>query len=690
LIEFETAGSVNPKTPKGDRMSRQNIRASANARSKKKASPSNLYDEGFRHFKLGRLAVAEEHFRQALAFDPKHADSLHLLGLIHAQANNLDLAIESIAEAIKSNPNIPDYFSNLGMLLGCQGKFEEALKSYDLALQLKPDFVDIWIKFGDLLQNQKRFDEALLTYDRALTLDPRNAEAASKGGLLLLKLERYQEALARFDLLQAIKPGQGGVFYNRGVCLNYLARWEEAAQSYREALKIDPENHETHNNLGAVLLDLRRFDEAHTHFQSAIRIKPDFVPGLNNLGNRFVESGRFEEAIAVFDQALLQSPDQAELYCNKANALKAGGRLDEALACYDWAIGLKPDYAEAHNNRGTCLEDMMRMGEALFSYRNALALQPDYAEAHWNFALNRLRIGDLKTGWVESEWRWKCRALQLRQRDFGQPLWLGAESIEDKSLLVYRDQGLGDAIQFLRYVPLVAARGARIFLEVDPALHELCSGLPGVSRIIAKGEALPAFDFHCPLSSLPMAFDTTLNTIPQVIPYLSAGANAGAWKERLGAMKRPRVGLVWAGNPNHFNDRNRSVPLETLLPLLDVEAQFFSLQKEARPGDQAVLREHKKILDLAHELPSFAETAAIIQNLDLLISVDTSVAHLAGALGRPVWILLSYVPDWRWQLIRADSPWYPTARLFRQSESRDWQSVVHQVSAALQVFGQYA
>jgi tetratricopeptide (TPR) repeat protein len=667
-------------------MSRQRIRASGNARTK--ASPSTLYDEGLRHFKSGRPAVAEEHFRQALAIDPKHANSLHLLGLIHGQANNPDRAIELIVEAIRSDPNIPDYFSNLGILLARQGRFEEAFKSYDLALKLKPDFVDVWIRLGELLQGQKRFDEALLSYEHALKLDPRNAEAASQGGMLLIDLERYEQALARFDLLQTIRPGQAADFYHRGVCLNRLARREEAAQSYQKALEIDPKNHKAHNNLGAVLVDLRRVDEANEHFQKAIQIQPDFVPALNNLGNTLVDLGRFEQAVSLFDRALLRSPDLADLCCNKANALKALGRFDEALAGYDQAVALKPDYAEAHNNRGNCLEDMMRMGEALFSYKNALALQPDYPEAHWNLAINRLRVGDLKTGWAESEWRWKCPTLQLRSRDFSQPLWLGRESIEGKTILLHGDQGLGDAIQFVRYVPLVAARGARVLLEIDRALLELCSGLPGVSEIIPSGGTLPASDFHCPLGSLPLAFDTVLNTIPQVTPYLSTGDGAGASKERLGSTKSPRVGLVWAGNPNHRNDRNRSIPLEALLPLLDMDAQFFGLQKELRHGDRAVLRERKEIVDLGPELENFAETAAIIQNLDLLISVDTSVAHLAGALGRPVWILLPYVPDWRWQLIRMDSPWYPTARLFRQSETRDWQSVVQQANAALRVFGQ--
>jgi hypothetical protein len=323
------------------------------------------------------------------------------------------------------------------------------------------------------------------------------------------------------------------------------------------------------------------------------------------------------------------------------------------------------------------------MDEALTSYRKSIALKPDYALAHWSLAVNRLRFGDFKTGWAEGEWRWKCPGLPIIERKFGCPLWLGAEPIRGKTILLHSDQGLGDALQFCRYVPLVAAMGAHVILEVQSELRELVSGLDGVSTVVPRGEALPDFDLHCPLASLPLAFDTSVDTIPSTTPYVSVGDYAQAWKNRLTSVRSPRVGLVWSGNPDHNNDRNRSIALETLLPLLDADVGFVSLQKDARQADRAILDQRKEILDLGPELKSFVDTAAVVSHLDLVISVDTSVAHLAGALGRPVWILLPYVPDWRWLLHRTDSPWYPTARLFRQSETRDWRTVIQQVCTEL-------
>ncbi len=463
-------------------------------------------------------------------------------------------------------------------------------------------------------------------------------------------------------------------------------RLEEACISYGEALKIYPDHLLALRNRGLLLVDLWRGDEALVDLRKVIELEPDSVDALNNYCIALIFLKRYEEALTILDRALSISPEMEELFNNKGSALKNLGRFDETLASYDRAIALKPDYAKAHSNRGNCLDEMGRYDEALSSYKDALALQPHHADAHWGIALNRLRAGDLKTGWVEYEWRWKLRFLQIKQRHFGQPFWIGAEPIDGKVLLLHNEQGLGDALQFCRYVPLVAARGARVVLEIDGPLKELLSGLSGVSHCISKGETPPVFDFHCPLTSLPLAFDTTLDTIPSAVPYLSVGAHATDWGARLGSRNLPRIGLVWSGNPDHHNDRNRSIPLQTLLPLFDVEAQFVSLQKDIRSSDEAVLRERSDILHLGPELQSFVDTAALIEHLDLVISVDTSVAHLAGALARPVWILLPYIADWRWLLDREDSPWYPTARLFRQSQTREWHSVVDEMRRALAKF----
>jgi tetratricopeptide (TPR) repeat protein len=664
-------------------MTSPQLRGSGKAGSTSKEQPASLFDAGRRDFASGRLAVAEKQCRQVLEADPVHAGALHLLGLIYAQTDRVDLAIELIARAIRNDQANPDYFADLGMLLARREQLEEALKSYDLALKLKPDSAAIWVRLGDLLQRQQRYQEALLTYDHALTLAPGHAEAASKAGLLLLGQERFAEALARFELSDTVRPGQTETLHNKGLCLTRLARLEEGAASYRKLLEIDADHYETLNNLGVVLIDLGQFEEAVVHLRKAIRLKPDVVAAFSNLGIALLALERFDEVVATLDGALALAPGLAELHNNKGTALKGLERIGEALASFDRAIALRPDYASAHNNRGICLEDLMRHGEAMSSFKTALVLQPDYGDAHWNLAVNRLRAGDFKAGWVEHEWRWKAASLRLKARQFDQPLWLGAEPVEGRVLLLHNDQGFGDAIQFCRYIPQLAARGARVILEADKPLKDLFSGMAGISQCLVKGDPLPDFDLHCPLSSLPLAFDTTLATIPSAVPYLSAGASPRDWTAWLGPTRPPRVGLVWSGNPDHKNDHNRSLPLQSLLPLLDVDAQFVSLQKNVRASDRLVLCERGYILDAGPELSSFADTASLIQRLDLVISVDTSVAHLAGSLGKPVWILLPCVPDYRWLLDRSDSPWYPTARLFRQSETRQWGEVVRQAREVL-------
>jgi hypothetical protein len=296
-------------------------------------------------------------------------------------------------------------------------------------------------------------------------------------------------------------------------------------------------------------------------------------------------------------------------------------------------------------------------------------------------------MGDFERGLAKYEWRWKNDLLELRGRDFAQPLWLGEGKIADKSILLHSEQGLGDTIQFCRYAPLVAARGARVLLEVPAPLHTLMTSLHGVGQIVSRGEALPDFDLQCPLLSLPLAFGTEIETIPSSVPYLQAlPADVEKWRERLEHSPRPRIGLAWSGRSAHKNDHNRSISLIALLPLLNVGATFVSLQKDVRPGDAKVLGQRPDILDYGEALNDFSDAAALIANLDLVISVDTSVAHLAGALAKPVWALLPYVPDWRWLLDREDSPWYPTARLFRQDETRAWGNVIVSVHGALNDF----
>jgi tetratricopeptide (TPR) repeat protein len=619
------------------------------------------------------------------AADPRqHADFLRGRALAHAADNELDQAIKLIAEAIALNPNEPNYFFDLGRLLQRQNRLEEALKSFDLAIRLKADFVDVWINMGDVLQRQSRFDEALLTFDHALRLDPTSAKAAKKSAALLMDLKRFEEALARLDVLNAIAPNQADVLFSAGSCLSSLRRTEAAAESFSKSLEINPDQFQAHLELAFRLSELGKPNEALSQMRRALDLRPGAVEVMNNIGIVLNALGRFEEAIAIFDRAIAISPGFAEPINNKGFSLQKLERYDEAIAAHERAIALSPERPLFHYNRGVCFSETLGLDEAISSFRKAIALEPDYAQAHYNLATNSLLSGDLRTGFIENEWRFKCPELRLPDRGFDRPVWLGEEKIAGKVLLIHLDQGFGDAIQCARYIPLVAALGATVILETYAPLQSLLSRVPGVSRVVPIGQPLPDFDFHCSTMSLPAAFGTTLQSIPSSVPYLSTEQTTmTTWRARLGTSGAPRVGLVWSGHPGHVNDQRRSVELQMLLPLLEVEAQFISLQKEPRPYDQATLRERDDILDLGSELASYEDTAALIEQLDLVISVDTSVAHLAGALGKPVWIMLPYVPDWRWLVGRDDSPWYPTARLFRQTDEREYTSVVNRMKTEL-------
>jgi tetratricopeptide (TPR) repeat protein len=637
--------------------------------------------------RTGRLADAEKIYRRILAAQPNDFDCLHLLGVIAYQCGQHADAVRQIDLALKRNPDNAFALSNRGNALKELRRFDEALASYDRALSLRPDYAEAHSNRGNTLQELKRFEEALASYDRAISLRVDYAEAYSNRGNALYELKRFAEALASYDRALALRPDYAEAYSNRGNTLHALRRFEEALNSFDRALTLRPEYAKALSNRGNVLRVLKRSEEALQSYDRALALRPDSAEVHTNRGTALHDLKRFEEALASHDRALALRPDYAEAHYNRGNALEELHRLEEALMSFERAAALRPDFAEAHSNRGNMLMAHKRFEEALQSYARAVMLRRDYAEAHFNEGICRLLLGDFRGGWEKHEWRWKTGLLDSDTRDFAQKLWLGAEQIAGKTILLHAEQGLGDTIQFCRYAPLFAKRGARVILEVQRPLRELMSVVPGVAQVVAKGDELPSFDLHCPLLSLPLAFGTNRATIPSHTPYLHPPPSAATnWDIRLGSRPRPRIGLVWSGRPMHKNDHNRSVGFGELLPLLDFEATFVGLQHEVRAEDAAVLRGRSDLVDLGGELRDFADTAAVIENLDLVISVDTSVAHLAGALGKPVWVLLPFVPDWRWLLDCDDSPWYPTARLFRQDETRRWDRVIARVRAALSDF----
>jgi tetratricopeptide (TPR) repeat protein len=566
-----------------------------------------------------------------------------------------------------------------------QQDYEAGVNLLTAALRLAPGSVEAWANLGLALVAIDRHDEAVASFDRALAIRPDFAEVLCSRGVALGKLGRYEQALAGFDHALAIRPDYPEALYNRGVMLGHLERHEHAVDSYDRALAIDPTHAKALNNRGNALGHLGRNEEAIASFDRALAIRPDFTEALINRGLTLAELGRHDDAIADFDRALAIEPGRAETLFNRGNALVSLNRPEEAIASFDQAIAIRPRWPDAISNRGMALVNLNRQTEAIASFVSATALEPDHAEANCNESLAWLRLGEFRRGWAKYESRWTSRELAPRRRAFSQPAWLGGEQIRGRRILLHAEQGLGDTIQFVRYAPLVAGLGAQVILEVQPPLEPLLSSIGDVCRVVGKGKPLPEFDVHCPLLSLPLAFRTELDTIPADVPYVVAPQDQVAkWRGRLGKSASPRVGIAWAGSPTNRNDRNRSLALDRFLSMLPIPGvEFVSIQKDLGETERELLGANAQIAHVGDDLDDFADTAAVVSLLDLVISVDTSVAHLAGAMARPLWLLLPFAPDFRWMLDREDSPWYPTARLFRQAGIGDWNGVLARVRREL-------
>jgi tetratricopeptide (TPR) repeat protein len=415
-------------------------------------------------------------------------------------------------------------------------------------------------------------------------------------------------------------------------------------------------------------------------YDKALGNDPGNVVALMNRGNACIKNRRFHEALQSYDSALAVDPDQAGALRDRCVVLAEMDRFDEALASIDRALGIEPHMVAAHVNRGNALLKLARMEEALVSYNAALALEPGQVDANFNASLTRMCLGDFRGGWKQYEYRWKKKEFGPQQRTYPQPIWTGEQDVRGKTVLLVHEQGLGDTIQFIRYAPLLAERGASVLLGVQPSLKAVALTVPGVKQVFGDGEVLPDFDLYCPLLSLPAAFGTELATIPADVPYIRPYQERLAkWGGRLADNSGMRVGICWAGNGAHGNDRKRSIPLDRLAAILSLPSvDFFSLQKDVSDAQAAILREHR-VVALGQDFSDFADTAAAIALLDLVIAVDTSVAHLAGAMGKGIALLIPFSPDFRWLLDRTDSPWYPTMRIFRQSQIGDWDAPVVQL-----------
>jgi tetratricopeptide (TPR) repeat protein len=633
------------------------------------------------HHQSGRLAEAEGIYRQVLAAQPQHGDALYLLGTLASQTGHLPEAIELLRRAVAANPMAAQYQSNLGQMLAASGQLDEAEQTLGRAIELSPDMAEARVNLGVVLRRKGRNSQAIDEFRRALRLRPELAEVWNSLGDALQAAGQEEQAIDAFQEAAKLLPDYPDAFYNLGNAMSRKDQLDTAIAHYTKALSLRPDYMMAMNNLGIALKRQGKLAEALNTFERAVTMRPDFAEGWNNLSDILHDLGKLDAALAAAEKALALRPDYAEAHNNAANAMRGLGRLDEAIERYRKAIFARADFAAAENGLATALVDSGNVDAGIAAYQRAVSLQADFATAHYNLGMTLLVKGEFEQGWREHEWR--SRLPERRFADFKKPMWDGS-NLTGQRILLHAEQGFGDVIQFVRYVALVRQRGpSEVLLLCQPELTGLLRSLDESTTLIARGDPNPEFDVQCPLMSLPLVFETTLESIPASVPYLHAEPEiVEQWRRKMesgGGQGRFRIGLVWAGQPDYANDRNRSIPPHLLAPLAECpNIRWFSLQK-----GKAAQVPGLELTDWSSEFSDFAQTAGLIENLDLIITVDTAVAHLAGAMGKPVWTLVSFVPDWRWLLHRDDSPWYPTMKLFRQPRLGDWETPIRRIAEAL-------
>ena len=628
----------------------------------------------------GRMSAAESILRQILAASPQHAPSLHLLGVALLQSGRPDEAVGHIRQSLSLSPGDPAAHANLGCALMQKDLLTEARAQFEHALAVKGDFAEAWQNLGDVQQKLGRLDESVASCRKALDLAPSSPAVHVGVACVLARQGRYDQAEAACRRALEIDPAHVAAWHILTCALRDQRKYSESLAAAQKGLALDPKSVAILQVQGGVLMELGEADKAQAAFARAVQIAPRHVPAWVGLASALRVQRRLEQALDAVNRALEIDPGDTnalnELGCVQAEM----GQVEQAGRTYETVLASHPDHAEAHNNLGTLLAMRGGLDDAISHFERAVHLKGHYPVARFNRGLALLTQGRYLQAWGDYEWRDRCAMVPRRQ--FPQPRWDGGD-LQGRRILLFWEQGFGDAIMFARYVPMVAARGGKAILEVQKPLARLLAGLDGATQVVADGSVLPDFDVQCPLVSLAGVFGTEVDTIPARVPYLHADERDRiAWRSRLGERRGLRVGLVWSANPNAHTAGMRCIKAKLLRPLWNVPGvTFYSLQLGEAATQVSDLP--AGVVDLAPYLADFADTAAAMCELDLVISIDTAGAHLAGALARPTWTLLPHVADWRWLLGRDDSPWYPTMRLFRQQRAGDWAGVVDRVTAAL-------
>jgi tetratricopeptide (TPR) repeat protein len=666
-----------------------------------------------KHYQAGRLTQAEALYQQLLERHPHHLQVLSWLALISDQSGKPLDSIAYYERILALKPEAAEAHSNLGSVLGRVGRIGDAIAHHRRALSLLPRDADAHYNLAVALYQDQQMEEAIAHYRQATELNPNHASAHANLGLTLYRQGNLEESVISYQRAIALKPDHLNAHNGLAVVLYHLGRLEEAMAHCQQAIALEPKFFSAYNNLGTIFQKQGKLEQAMAQYQRAIELNPNYASAYDNLGTIFQKRKDLEQAIAHYQKAIALDPHAANAYNNLGSALKDQGRLEEAIACCQKAIQLQPSHADAHNNLGSSLVEQGKFQAAIAHYEQAIYYKPDHVNAHLNLGIILLMLGNFQRGFVEYHWRWRSK--QCPPLRYPDALW-GGSDLTGKTILLTAEQGFGDTIQFARYAPLVAKRGGRVVIACQRPLLRLLETLPGIDQCVDRDRVNVETHFHAPLLDLPLILGTTVETIPANVPYLSPPTSefqlpapeASTLPEPPQAAQKDiphtpvpepiekpyrelKIGFVWASNPDNATSKKRSCPLAHFLSLTKIPGiSLYSLQKDISEADQQLLEATSAVQDLRPQLQDFADTAAAIARLDLVISVDTAVAHLAGAMGKSVWTLLPFVADWRWLLHREDTPWYPTMQLFRQPQEGDWEGVFRQVEKRLQTVMQGA
>jgi len=637
---------------------------------------------------LGRYTNAESALSIAIELDPNSALAHFNLGLALEKKGGVTAAIQQYTLAIELHAGYLEAYFNRGNLYQLSQDFSSALQDFKKVLEINPNIAEAHGCIGNIYQSLGNISKATIYYNNAIEKNPFLYEALINRGKIYLELKKYGEAIADFTKATQINPDNCEFFYLQGLAYEANSNDHFALNSFSKAIELDAKHLSSLIHRSKIYINQKLYENALKDFNQILNIEPNSAEVRHNKGMALEKMHRFNDAISEYRMALSLKPDSAETYNNLGNVLRETNQLSESIQCFEKAIQLKSDYAPAFSNLGWTQNVSRDLDSSISNLKKALDLNPNLAEAHLNIAFSYLAKGNYLEGFKEYEWRHQVLGINVRK--LSSSLWLGEEPLEGKTIFIYPEQGLGDTIQFCRYAKLLSNLGARVILEVQPPLFKLLESLEGVDLLINSGAPIPQHDYYCPLMSLPLAFKTQIDTIPNRTPYITA--NPGKvlhWKDRLGIHDRPRIGLVWSGGfradqPELWTvNQRRNIPFEEISKIDMPGVDFYSLQKgEPAQSDPKRIEawSNNNFFDYADELRDFEDTASLIENLDLIVSVDTSTAHLAGALNKSVLLLNRFDSCWRWSpRLNENSLWYPTIRINDQKNPVDWHAPIEDI-----------